>query len=60
MLPPMAADEAEVCKHKLAMAGLVVLALLYTLGIFSDFFATQIIEAEHQVYQRSSAADPFY
>lgn len=28
-------------KHKLAMIGLVILFLLYTLGIFSEFFATQ-------------------
>lgn len=30
-------------KHKLAMVGLVTLAVLYTLGIFSEFFATQDI-----------------
>lgn len=30
-------------KHKLAMIGLVLLVLLYTLGIFSEFFATQDI-----------------
>lgn len=30
-------------KHKLAMVGLITLAILYTLGIFSEFFATQDI-----------------
>ena len=30
-------------KHKLAMVGLISLAILYTLGIFSEFFATQDI-----------------
>lgn len=30
-------------KHKLAMVGLITLAVLYTLGIFSEFFATQDI-----------------
>lgn len=28
-------------KHKLAMTGLVILIILYTLGIFCEFFATQ-------------------
>ncbi|MDI9459653.1 MAG: ABC transporter permease, partial [Bacillota bacterium] len=37
-------------KHKLAMAGLVVLALLYTLGIFSDFFATQDYQKRNTRY----------
>ncbi len=30
-------------KHKLAMAGLIILIILYVLGIFSEFFATQDI-----------------
>lgn len=30
-------------KHKLAMLGLIMLAVLYILGIFSEFFATQDI-----------------
>lgn len=30
-------------KHKLAIIGVVILAILYTLGIFSEFFATQSI-----------------
>lgn len=30
-------------KHKLAMVGMVILIVLYTLGIFSEFFATQDI-----------------
>ncbi len=30
-------------KHKLAMTGLVILIILYILGIFSEFFATQDI-----------------
>lgn len=37
-------------KHKLAMIGLVILILLYTLGIFSEFFATQ------DMTKRSTAA----
>lgn len=30
-------------KHKLAMVGMIILIILYTLGIFSEFFATQDI-----------------
>lgn len=30
-------------KHKLAMVGAIILIILYTLGIFSEFFATQDI-----------------
>lgn len=37
-------------KHKLAMAGLIVLVILYTVGIFSEFFATQ------DIAKRSTAA----
>lgn len=37
-------------KHKLAMLGAIILILLYLIGIFSEFFATQDIE------KRSTAA----
>lgn len=30
-------------KHKLAMLGMMILLILYTVGIFSEFFATQDI-----------------
>lgn len=46
-------------KHKLAMVGLIILIILYTLGIFSEFFATQDI-AKRSTTAISMAPTPIH
>lgn len=46
-------------KHKLAMVGFVILVILYTLGIFSEFFATQDI-AKRSTTAISMAPTPIH
>ena len=46
-------------RHKLAKAGLVVLAVLYVVSMFAEFFATQgHCQARYRPHLRAAAAHP--